>query len=144
MAATIGDLAAPTIHDSVLQSPRGGAGNGSFAVHNHYQDQADPQKRSARKTFVSPFPLDRRAISCSGIQRSMAPKSFTFGDQEEMGIGFRVATPIRVETESEGDIPEGNGTILDSKGRQSMARRFGATPPTGVTIAAHSMASTWE
>jgi hypothetical protein len=44
---------------------------------------------------------------------------FAFGDQEEMGLGFRVATPLRVEQKSEVDLPPGNGTILDSEGRKN-------------------------
>ena len=36
-----------------------------------------------------------------------------------MGIGFRIATPMRVEKESAGRMPAGNGTILDSEGRRN-------------------------
>jgi hypothetical protein len=36
-----------------------------------------------------------------------------------MGLGFRVATPLRVEKESEEGLPAGNGTILDAAGRKN-------------------------
>ena len=36
-----------------------------------------------------------------------------------MGIGFRVATPIRVEMDSAGNMPAGNGTMVDSHGRRN-------------------------
>jgi hypothetical protein len=37
-------------------------------------------------------------------------RAFTFGDQEEMGLGVRVASPMRVEA---------GGTILDAEGRRN-------------------------
>ncbi len=52
---------------------------------------------------------------------------FYFGDQEEMGIGFRVATPIRVESEEAGRIPAGNGTMVDSEGRKNGDEIWGNT-----------------
>jgi len=42
---------------------------------------------------------------------------FYFGDQEEMGIVCRVATPICVERGVVGNLQAGNGTMLDSLGR---------------------------
>lgn len=47
-----------------------------------------------------------------------SPHEFTFGDQEEMGLGIRVATPLRVEA-GDGSIPPGNGTMTDSAGRKN-------------------------
>jgi hypothetical protein len=37
-----------------------------------------------------------------------------------MGLGIRVATPLRVEA-GDGSIPPGNGTILDAEGRHNDA-----------------------
>jgi hypothetical protein len=49
-----------------------------------------------------------------------SPNEFTFGDQEEMGLGIRVATPMRVE-KGDGSLPPGTGTITDAKGRKNGA-----------------------
>ena len=112
-------LAAPTIHDSMLEAPHGGAGKGAFAVHNHYQDQKDVSKTVCEEDVR--FTILARPAGYLLLWDSTfyGPQEFYFGDQEEMGIGFRVATPIRAETDAEGGIPEGNGTILDSEGRKN-------------------------
>jgi hypothetical protein len=47
-------------------------------------------------------------------------REFAFGDQEEMGLGIRVATPLRVEA-GDGSLPPGNGTMTDSEGRKNGA-----------------------
>jgi hypothetical protein len=112
-------LAARTQHDGDLQSPKGGKGKGTFAVHNHYLDQEDPSKvvceEDCRFTILA-RPAGYLLLWDSTFYGS---DEFYFGDQEEMGIGFRVATPIRVETESAGSVPEGNGTMVDSEGRKN-------------------------
>lgn len=102
-----------------VEPPKGGAGRGSFAVHNKYLDQKDNSKtvcdEIARYTFVR----------CSDGYLLLWDSTFSsdrgcaFGDQEEMGLGFRVATPIRVERKSAGGVPPGNGRILDAKGRMN-------------------------
>jgi hypothetical protein len=48
-------------------------------------------------------------------------REFYFGDQEEMGLGIRVATPLRVE-KGDGSLPPGNGTMTDSEGRKNGAQ----------------------
>jgi hypothetical protein len=45
-------------------------------------------------------------------------KPFAFGDQEEMGLGLRLATPLSVK---------GGGRILDSEGRRNEAGIWGKT-----------------
>jgi hypothetical protein len=49
-----------------------------------------------------------------------SPNEFYFGDQEEMGLGIRVATPMRVE-KGNGSLPPGTGTITDAEGRKNGA-----------------------
>jgi len=112
-------LAARTQHVSYLEAPKGGVGKGSFAVHNRYLDQNDPSKvvceEDCRFTILA-RPAGYLLLWDSTFY---GDHEFYFGDQEEMGIGFRVATPIRVETESAGSMPAGNGLIVDSKGRKN-------------------------
>jgi hypothetical protein len=42
-----------------------------------------------------------------------------FGDQEEMGLGIRIATPLRVSAKKADNLPVGTGTIRDSRGRKN-------------------------
>jgi hypothetical protein len=113
--------AATVRHAGFAEAPKGGRGKASFAVRNEYLDQKDPSKvicnEVARYTFVS------RSAGYLLLWDSTfsSDHEFAFGDQEEMGLGVRVATPIRVEKKSEddGDLMPGNGTILDSNGRKN-------------------------
>jgi len=104
-------------HKEFVESPHSGEGRASFAVRNQYLDQNDPSKvvceEIARYTFLS-RPAGFLLLWDSTFS---SDHEFVFGDQEEMGIGFRVATPLRVENKAEDHAPPGNGTILDSQGR---------------------------
>jgi hypothetical protein len=112
-------IKAPVRHAGFAQPPQGGKDKGSFAVRNEYRDQQDPSKivceEVARYTiFVRPA-----GYLLSWDSTFTSDREFAFGDQEEMGLGFRLATPLRVEQKSEVDLPPGNGTILDSEGRKN-------------------------
>lgn len=99
--------------------PKGGPGQGSFAVHNRYLDQSDPSKvvcdEEARYTFL----VRPEGYLLLWDATFTADHEIAFGDQEEMGLGFRLATPLRVETKADGGVPPGNGTIVDSRGRKN-------------------------
>ena len=112
-------IMAPVRHAKFVEPPKGGPGRGSFAVLNRYVDQKDPAKtvceEVARFTFV-----DRpEGFMLVWDSTFSSDHEFAFGDQEEMGLGFRVATPLRGEKKSEGGVPPGNGRILDSRGRKN-------------------------
>lgn len=74
---------------------------------------------------------------------------FAFGDQEEMGLGFRVATAMRVGASGAGNLPAGNGTITNSEGGKNESEVWGHTAawcdysgelsgqPVGMTIFCH-------
>jgi len=51
-------------------------------------------------------------------QFSSSSRSFSFGDQEEMGLGVRLATPIVVENQK-------GGRILDNQGRRNEKQIWG-------------------
>ena len=112
-------LAARVKHAEFAEKPSGGAGQGTFAVRNHYLDQEDQSKivceELARYTFVA-RPAGHLLLWDSTFS---SDREFTFGDQEEMGLGFRVATPLRVQLQREAGLPPGTGTILDSAGRKN-------------------------
>jgi hypothetical protein len=105
-------------HAGFVEEPKSGNGKASFAVHNQYLDQKNPSKlvcdEIARYTFVN-RPEGYFLLWDSTFS---SDHNFAFGDQEEMGLGFRVATPLRVEQKSKDNVPPGNGTILDSEGRK--------------------------
>jgi hypothetical protein len=100
----------------LVEKPRSGD-EGSFVARNEYLDQSDPAKvlceEIARYTVVPR--TDGFLLICDSTFSS--DHKFAFGDQEEMGLGVRLATPIRVEKTGEEHVPPGNGRILDSEGR---------------------------
>ncbi len=102
-----------------VDPPQGGPGKGSFAVHNRYLDQSDPSKvvceEEARYTFL----VRPEGYLLLWDSTFSGDQEFALGDQEEMGIGFRVATPLRVDTKPEGSLPLGNGAMVDSNGRNN-------------------------
>jgi hypothetical protein len=112
-------------HKEFVESPRSGKGQASFAVRNQYLDQNDPSRvvceEIGRYTFMS-RPAGYLLLWDSTFS---SDHTFAFGDQEEMGIGFRVATPLRVESKPEDHAPPGNGTILDSEGRKNGKQIWG-------------------
>jgi hypothetical protein len=110
---------ARVVHDGFLEAPRGGDGQGSFAVRNVYQAGQDPERVVCREACRLDFyvrPSGYLLLWDSTFSND--ERAFTFGDQEEMGLGVRVATPI---TEQNG------GTIRDSDGRTSAASIWGKT-----------------
>lgn len=90
----------------------------TFAVRNQYMSAADPSEVVCDE--VSRYQIVPTKSGTLLIWDSTFTSSheFTFGDQEEMGLGIRVATPLRVE-KGDGSIPPGNGTMTDSAGRKN-------------------------
>lgn len=99
---------AAVVHEEFAATPTGGPAKGTFAVHNSYRAEDEAAKvicsEVCRYTFL---------VRLSGYLLiwdstfSSDGSAFTFGDQEEMGLGVRVATPI---TEKNGGlITNGNG-----------------------------------
>jgi len=109
-------LKARTLHDKFIVPPQGGPGRGTFTVRNVYLS-AEGNRRVCVETcrytiLVRPggylLLWDSSFTSDSG--------DFYFGDQEEFGLGIRVATPISVR--------EG-GHITDSEGRRDEEQVWG-------------------
>ncbi|TWU27879.1 DUF6807 family protein [Bythopirellula polymerisocia] len=116
-------LAAPVKQIAMKAAPE----KNSFTVNNRYLDQDDPSQAVCDEecTYtVIPRPEGYLLLWDSTFS---SDKEFYFGDQEEMGIGFRVATPIRVETEAAGNIPPGNGKMVDSEGHVNGDEIWGNT-----------------
>jgi len=112
-------LASRVKHAGFVGEPQGGPGKGSFAVRNEYLDQKDPSRLVCEEIGRYTFLTRPEGYVIVWDSTFSSPHEFAFGDQEEMGLGFRTATPIRVEKKSKVDLPPGNGTILDSEGRKN-------------------------
>lgn len=90
-------LKARVRHHKFIDEPSGGPGKGGFAVENHYLSTDGKTvvcRETARYTFLvrpSGYLLlwDSEFRSAEG--------DLSFGDQEEMGLGVRVATPLCVQ-----------------------------------------------
>lgn len=113
-------LQAPVVHEAFLEEPHGGPGQGSFAVRNRYLDQQDKTKTVCEEDCKYTICLQPAGYLLTWDSTFSSDHEFSFGDQEEMGLGFRVATPLRVEA-GDGSIPPGNGTMTDAKGRKNGA-----------------------
>jgi hypothetical protein len=120
-------LAAPVKFDGFVDGPEGGAGHGEFAARFNYHDQKNADEIVCREVFrcqVRPVE-DGRLILWDSTFTS--EKEFTFGDQEEMGLGVRVATPLRAERESAIGLPPGSGAIVSSEGARNEEEIWGNT-----------------
>lgn len=107
------------------QRPR----NGLTDDDTHHRYRYLTQDRPA--TVVCQEDFHARYIPLRGSWLLLWDSTFTadepvaFGDQEEMGLGVRVATEMRSETRARGDIPPGNGRILDAEGRRGAEQIWG-------------------
>lgn len=115
--------AAPVKHVALKTDPE----KNSFTVKNRYLNQEDPSEAVCdEKTSYTVIPRPGGYLLLWDSTFS-SDKEFYFGDQEEMGIGFRVATPIRVEKDAVGEMPSGNGKMVDSEGRVNGDEIWGNT-----------------
>jgi hypothetical protein len=120
-------LAAPVRFDRMLIEPTGGEGRGHFAARFNYQDQENPSETVCNEDFHCTIHATGGGRLIVWDSTFSSDKEFTFGDQEEMGLGGRVATPIRAERESEIGLPPGNGEIVSSSGAQNESEIWGNT-----------------
>ena len=113
-------LKARTEHVRYLEPPAGGAGRGSFVVLNRYRT-TDGKGAVCEETChykISLVPNGYLIDMSSEFRPGDA--DLVFGDQEEMGLGVRMATSIAV------DRGQG-GQILDSAGRRNGKEVWGNT-----------------
>jgi hypothetical protein len=112
-------LKARVRHAEFVEEPRGGPEKGSFAVRNEYLDPKVPEKSICSE--IARFEI----LGTSAGYLLLWDSTFSsdqgcyFGDQEEMGLGIRVATPLRVSSKKPDNLPVGTGTIRDSRGRKN-------------------------
>jgi len=118
-------LAAPVKHERWIQEPTQANGSAKFAVLNRYLNQEDPTQTVCEEECRITIMPHKHGYMLLWDSTFSSDEEFYFGDQEEMGLGFRVATPIRVEKDAAGQMPPGNGTIRDSAGRKNEKEVWG-------------------
>jgi hypothetical protein len=112
-------LKAPVRHAGFAAEPIGGRATGSFAIRNDYFSQEDSNHAICQELARYKFLVRPAGWLLLWDSTFSSQHEFYFGDQEEMGLGIRVATPLRVELGGKGNLPPGTGTILDSHGRRN-------------------------
>ncbi len=113
-------------HESFIEQPRQHSDKAGFAVRNLYLTTdvvEDSDKKNivcgeiCRYTFHA---LPEGILLIWDSTFSTDQKPCTFGDQEEMGLGIRVAGPLMVQR---------GGTILDAEGRKDEREVWGESAP---------------
>jgi hypothetical protein len=118
-------LATPVKFERMLIEPHSGDERGHFAIRFNYQNQKNPKDIVCSEDFhctIRPIDGGRLIVWESTFS---SEKELTFGDQEEMGLGIRVATPVRAERTSTIGLPAGNGEIISSTGARNEKEIWG-------------------
>jgi hypothetical protein len=102
-------LKAPVRHEQFVDEPASRAGIGTFTVRNSYRDHQQSDVTVANEicrytitALPGAYLLVSDSLFCSD------DRELSFGDEEEMGLAVRVATPLAVKH---------GGRLLDSTGR---------------------------
>jgi hypothetical protein len=106
--------AARVRHARFTREPEGGPGRGTFAVANEYLS-ADGKKVVCRETCTIEVRVRPQGVLLLWDSRFRADGA-VFGDQEEMGLGVRVASALAVKR---------GGRIRNSDGKRNEAEVWG-------------------
>jgi hypothetical protein len=118
-------LVAPVQHVEFVEVPQCDGHQGSFAVHNRYLTAGNAGAPICDELFRCEVRLVPAGHLFLWDSTFTSDQEFAFGDQEEMGLGLRVATPLRAQRQDEGGIAGGTGTIRDAEGRLNEAGVWG-------------------
>ncbi len=125
-------------HQRFIRDPTGGPGKGSFVEEKVYRDRDG--KAICTEHFHCTFHVRPSGYLIEWDSTFSSDRDFYFGDQEEMGLGIRVATPI---------MGIRAGRLLDSAGRVGEEQVWGnsarwcdyagtlAGKHAGITLLAH-------
>jgi len=105
---------ARVLHRGFVAEPEGGAGQGSFAVRNDYV--ADDKLLCHETCRINLGVRPERYLLVWDSEFRADERDFYFGDQEEMGLGIRLATPLTVAH---------GGEIVNSDGLRNEAGAWG-------------------
>ncbi|WP_165072429.1 DUF6807 family protein [Paludisphaera rhizosphaerae] len=98
---------APIEHEAFVEPPTGGEGRGSFVVRNVYRRTSGGAIYAREVGRVTVVARSSGYLLALQSEFTAVDGDLVFGDQEEMGLGFRVATPLSVK---------GGGRIMDTEG----------------------------
>lgn len=114
------------VESVMAEKPHEKDGIGTIVVQNRYLATDDPKQVIC--TEVCEFKIAPRpgGFLLTWDSTFTSDQEFYFGDQEEMGLGIRVATPLRVEV-ADPALPPPTGTMTDSAGRKNGAEIAGNT-----------------
>jgi hypothetical protein len=132
-------------HVEFVEPPQGGPGRGSFAVRNLYLNPSDSTKPVCEEIARYAFLTRPEGYLILWDTTFTSDREFAFGDQEEMGLAARVATPLRVGTSGAGTLPAGVGKITNSESRENEDNVWGRAADWcsfGGTIAGQSVGLT--
>lgn len=101
-------------HVDFVDEPREGPGRGTFAVRNRYEKSGHAIAEEICRITIEALPTGTLMLWDS-VFRPLDGE-LIFGDQEEMGLGVRLATPLTVTK---------GGRIIDSAGRINEAQVWG-------------------
>ncbi len=113
-------LKARTQHVRFIEPPTVKAAAGKFKVLNHYLATDSDAIVCTEECMVQVRNVDAGYMIAIASDFKTASSDLRFGDQEEMGLGVRVATPLAVEKKL-------GGRILDSEGRINGEKIWGKT-----------------
>lgn len=102
-------------HLEFVEKPSSEKGKGTFVVRNRYVSNGKTICTEVCRHSIIVVPSGYLLVYDSRF--SNPEGSFTFGDQEEMGLGVRVASQLRVKG--------GNGRILNSDGQRNEKNVWG-------------------
>lgn len=118
-------LKAGVEHKEFVEEPKGDPGVGTFSVKKVYQSDQGEICREDCRYRLEVIPAEELGGGASSAylffhdsEFYSDEKDFVFGDQEEMGLGVRVATPISGKEE---------GVITNSLGAKTEAETWGKT-----------------
>lgn len=104
-------------------------GPGTFQAKFRYLDENNPDHVICEELLRCKIAVRSTGYLILWDSQFSGDEPFYFGDQEEMGLGVRVATSIRSETQERGSISPGNGKIVDAEGRVNGAEIWGTSSP---------------
>lgn len=101
-------------HVEFVEEPKGGPGRGGFTVKNRYEATAGAVGEEVARITIAVRPAGSLLLWDSRF--TPLGRDLVFGDQEEMGLGVRMATPLTVTK---------GGRITNSDGLKNEAQVWG-------------------
>lgn len=105
---------ARVVHERFITKPSGGKSTGSFTVLNRFE--SNEGRLICQQTVTHTVRLAKESWRLTYACDFTAPDNFYFGDQEEMGLGVRLATPL---------IEKNGGQLYNSAGQSSAKATWG-------------------